>query len=554
VLGSETKPPKPAGFGLTAQHGFVLALLGFVLVLRALELRLPGMTRPFWQDEIHHNEPVLASPTLQALRHNAMYLSMFQPLFDFWTRKVFWFPAFGVNERALRLPALVYGLVLVLCVFALFFTFLMRRIGSTWAALVAALATLWIVDNPVAIYNATEGRHYMLVTLASVLWFALLFLFDGKPRPLFAVVTLLFANTHFFALPLIAAGYLLQLLRELRAQKYAWIPFHLLVCVAVYACTAFINREPLVALLARPPGMVREHTSPSAMFSMPVLRNGLALWLEYARALAVPSVVGAWTWPAWAFIGVAAFVRRRARWVPMLLVGLVGLPAFFTYVRLRSSYGFESRYFTPFFGLGIVTIAASLEVLLDEWSRVRARYTRVREPARWLGLGVMALLFGAPAFAFHLFGDLGTLRRIPKDFSPAYFASREVVDDGRPTLILHEHCWADDMQAIYYQHLLPPSRAPINWVDLRGCPASPTEIKQRVQRFLDETSSAGVVVIDRKEADCSGQPLPLVPAPLSLERFRSVTSCVWKLHGAQTRAQLADVASALGLEAASSLR
>jgi len=153
----------------------IFALAG-LLVVRALDLRVPEMTRPVWEDEVHHNYVILASADMGQLRHNSRYLFQYQPLFDFWTRKTLWFPFLGINERAMRIPALVYGVALVLLVYAFALISFAVRMKLWWAALLAFCAALWVVNNPTMVHFSAEARHYSLIALASTLWCGLLFL------------------------------------------------------------------------------------------------------------------------------------------------------------------------------------------------------------------------------------------------------------------------------------------------------------------------------------------------------------------------------------------
>jgi hypothetical protein len=525
-----------------------VVVLGLLLLLRALELRLPEMTRPVWQDEVHHNEPVLSSPDMAALEKSAVYRVMFQPKLDFWLRHEIWFPLLGVSERALRIPALVWGLCLVPLVYAALLGLFAARMDLRWAALLAFLSSLWIVDNPMQVYVAAEARHYSLIGLASTIWCVLLFLYRGRPRWLLALASVLFANTHFFSLPLIALGYCLQIGRELRERSYRWIPLHLLALVAVYACTVYLNWTPFNALLTRPPGAVRAPLTD--ILQLTHVKDGLQLWVAFSRALAVPPA----TWFVWLVILVATVVRRQWRWVPLLVAVFAVLPAIFLYLRFRSSYPFGDRYFSPFFGFGLVTLVAGLDVVLNEWQRFLPRLSARAQPfAAPAAVVAVGLLFSAPAFAYRLVRDARNIRAVPANSSPYFQAYSALAAEHEPIFIVHTRCYVGDIPSLYFQFILPQSGGSIEWGDV-GCKGSGGrggQTRRRLRLFLRRYARrGGIVVIDEKETECTGRPLPPIPPPFSVERMDVGEGCLWKIRGAKTRAQLADVASALGVSVA----
>ena len=65
---------------------FVIVL--FIIIIRALEIRLPSITRSFWEDEIHHNYLILWADNLyQLLKHIG---AQSQPFLDYFLRKIVW--------------------------------------------------------------------------------------------------------------------------------------------------------------------------------------------------------------------------------------------------------------------------------------------------------------------------------------------------------------------------------------------------------------------------------------------------------------------------------
>ncbi len=543
--------PAPADAGRSAARRLgpawwaLVVVLGGLLTVRALELRIPEMTRPLWEDEIHHNESLLSSADMKALADNGMFVFMYQPLLDFWLRKAFWFPALGVDERALRTPALVYGVALVLLVYALALVTFASRVSPWWAALLAFCAALWIVNNPTQIHYSAEARHYTFVALASTLWCVLLFLRDGRPRVLFALATLLFANTHFFALPMIAAGYALQILGDARRRQYRWIAFDLAVCLAVFACTRWINYGPFRTLMHRPPLEMGVVGAPlQNALDTGLLKAALGIWLDYGTFLALPVAA----WAVWLVMLAVATLRREWRWIPFFLAVFVALPAFFAYVRVRSHYPFREPYFSPFLGVGLVSLLGLLGFGLDGWSWLARRLS---SPGRVVvgsaAVAAVALALGVPRFAVGLIADRASVHRVERNFSPYFLAYREIASEGRPVFVLHTHCWADDIPNIYLTHVLRMDGVFHTAADALGCQTPMADARARLSRFLqDYGPQGGIVVLDQKEESCRDRPVPRIDFPGSVERVSSVEACMWKVRGARTLDDLRLVAAGVG--------
>jgi len=506
------------------------------------------MTRPFWEDEVHHNEPILTSADMRQLQQHSMYLNQFQPLFDFWTRKAFWFPLLGVNERAMRVPALAYGVALVVLVYVLGVVSFASRTNLRWAALLAFLAALWMVDNPTQVHYSAEARHYSLIAFASALWCGLLFLHHGRPRLLFAAATVLFANTHFFSLPLIAYGYALQFLWDVRQRQFRWIPFHLLVCLGVLACTLWINIGPLEYLIHHPPA-ARGATSGllGSLVGIPTLRAAFAVWLDYWTFLALPSM----TWAVWLMMTTAASIKRDSRWVPFLSAVFVGLPLFFLYTRLRSNYPYRLPYFSPFLGLGFVWLAGAVGVGLDTWAWLaRPLSPRRRTLAAGVGFALAGLALGLPAFAKRVVTERGSIHRVERNFSPYFLAYSEIAREEKPVLVLHNHCWADDIPTMYLKQIIGHDEVFRATEDALGCQTPIPLARERLSTFLKDYGPQGaLVVLDQKEEDCRDRFVPPIAFPGSVEKVHSVSNCMWKVRGARSVQDLAVVAAAVGFRA-----
>lgn len=526
----------------------LVVLLGALLLVRALELRMPGMSRPFWEDEIHHNAPILSTGTVGELLDHRDFRMMCQPLLDSVLRQQLWFPLLGVDERALRVPALAYGVAQVLLVYAFAIVAFASRLRLVYAAWLAFGATIWIVDNPTQIHDSAEARQYTLVGLASMLWCGLLFLHGGRPRWLFAFATLLFANAHFFSLPVIAGGYAMKLAGELRRRAVRPVVFDVLVLLAVVVATLVWNVGPLETLLERTPTQAGMSVPLDRALDASIASAAFDLWRDYDVFLALP--VSAWI----AWVGMLALCahRREARWLPFLSAVLVVLPAFFVYVRLRSDYPFKPAYFTPFLGFGLVTLLAVADLALEFWESLARRISpRARSALAGAALVAPALVMGVPAFAQGLSAERGALARVERNFSPWYAAYREVGREHKPVFVLHSHCWTSDVPRTYLNRLVPPSNVFRGAADSKGCRPDAAVTRIMLLRFLAEYgSTGGFVLLDERESSCQGRAASPIDFPGSVERLSSVDLCMWKVRGARSLRDLRVAAAAVGFPAA----
>jgi hypothetical protein len=527
-------------------------IAGAVLLMAALEARLPEMTRPVWQDEIHHNEPIVDAATLAELDQSAMYRSMMQPKLDFASRKLFWFPVFGISERTIRLPALCFNLALVLLVYVVLLLQLRSSIAPPWHVVVAFCASLWIANNPMQVLYATEGRHYSMVAFASTAWLAMLLLFDGKPRWLLAASALLLANSHFFALPLLAAGYGLQIFRELRARKPLWILFHVATCFCIYKSIVSFSSVAFTQLMTQPPNARQAQPfALLAMFDWPTIKRGLDVWWRFSQVLAVPPA----TWIAWLLMLGDVCIARRWRWLPSALAAFVLFPALFVYAEYRSSYPWADRYFSAFFGFGLVSLVAAIDIGLRLWRHVAPRLPqRARRLAAAASVAAVLLVARVPSALYGLVAGLRQLHGIPANFSPYYRAYREIWEERKPVMVLHHWLYTTDFQRFYFRYVLPPNGITYRMFDVLGYDIDSGVLKTGIPWFLTAFAKDGAfIVLDEKEKDCANRPDPEVPAPMRVERVRAITACIWKVRGATTLAEVALAANQVGFGAANRL-
>lgn len=515
---------------MTFRGTLVLALLAGVLLLRAVELRIPEITRPFWEDEIHHNEPILASPTLTALSEHNMMIAQSQPLLDFVVRKFFWFPIHGHQEYALRLPSLVYGALAGPLAFFLAFGIFRRRDSSfAEATALAFLVGLWAVDHPQLIYDSGEARHYSLVAALSLAWCLLFFLRDATPRLPFVVITLLFANVHFFALVLVATGYAWWIQQGLRQRRFFDVALAAGTLGAVIATLWFFERPQLEMLLSNPPNRTVSGEVPFLAGLHAALGGGFDLWLDFQTYLAFP--LPWWLW--WAVLCAGALLLRARFLAPLVAAGLLLMPAFLAYCRMRSSYTFAPRYFSPFFGIGAAAVAAALLLGARGYTRIVASRPAWRRPILATGAVALAVMFSVPAFALRIGPDVSKLHRPPQNFSPYYRVYEEIKRSDLPVFVLHNHCYANDIPRMYFDHIGEHPYRRYRVADAMGCEGSTRRVRYRIEEFLRTSPPTALVVLDQKEQDC-GQRTSAPVEGMRIERVKSTTECVWIIQGARS--------------------
>src|ERR1051326_3280731 len=93
------------------ERGIYGLCLGLIL-LCGFKARWSLVTRTIWLDEITHNYGDLLAKDVWETIHYASVVG--QAPFDYLMRKYFWFPLFGHQELALRIPSVTYSMLTLL--------------------------------------------------------------------------------------------------------------------------------------------------------------------------------------------------------------------------------------------------------------------------------------------------------------------------------------------------------------------------------------------------------------------------------------------------------
>ncbi|MEK7477724.1 MAG: hypothetical protein AAB152_19060 [Candidatus Coatesbacteria bacterium] len=509
----------------------VLLAAGLLLVVRALQVRVPQLARPFWNDECVHSAAILRAPSLRLLPKYISYTS--QPVLESALRREVWFPLLGWQERALRLPSLVYSVLALLSGLGLAVAVLRRRgVPPSAVVLGASLAGLWLVNHPTEGYLSAEARHYTFVSLVSLWWFSAWLLWERCPPALFALLSLIFANAHFFALPLIATAYALDAPREFRRGGLLALAWHASWVFAVFYLTRRANIAALNLLAASPPGH-----APGWHWSSIAAGLGLYRQLQDFVHLPVPVLV------VWAAL---CFAWRRSRVLNLLVVSFLFMPAFLVFSSVRSDYPFGWRYFMPFFGLGFVSVvlACCHGYRLWEWARVR-RPVLSGGAGSWVLALALLVLFKAPASAWGLIRSGGALTLPLANSSPYFHMYEEIKRVDRPVMILRKCPWGDDVTDLYLDHIGVrfPRRAALVYDGMAGL--TRRDAARLIERFPVEHPD-GLVVLDRKEEECPDVSPPRRPGAARVWRIPGERICVWYVQGARDAAEIRRIARAVG--------
>jgi hypothetical protein len=510
--------------------------LGILITLVSLFYRLPNFTKSFWEDEVHHNYPILARDSIKGMISDLG--PQYQPLLEYLFRRIFWFPVFGNQEWAIRLPGFVYGTLLPVMAFFLALRFFTQELNVqkentsirfyllTLALGIAAWATL----SPVQIFYSSEARHYIFASFVSVLWISEMVLNNTNPFSLkgFAL-SFLFLNTHFFSIPLIAGQLLVYIFQNFRQfDKWNWLKKLIGFALLLGPSTLILNyRAWYWMLVFHPPG------SPASTPREGVWQ-GLSVLGNFPEFLNINSFV---------LIGLIAFLffqfkNKTAQ--QLLFLSVVMIPAFIIYSRLRSTYPFGIRYLSPFYGLGFGLLCFTFATVYKK-TFAQDFLIRTSRITGTLVFGITVLLFSIQGY-LSIHKTTGASAIPPQNFSPYYQIYKELKELDSPLFLLQEHCWANDIPLLYFNFIQPKPTAPYQIFNSTGCENTKEDTQKALSEFLNREPK-GLIVLDQKHSRCEN-PTETVNAlsvnqrikseKISVSRIQVQPSCVWIIKGAKT--------------------
>ncbi len=486
-----------------------LALLGSALfTLRALCLYSAQFARPWSGDPANHNYAALVGTNFTKLLE--LVRTQMQPVLEYWLRARVWLPLLGTNERAFRLPSVIYAASFVLLSMGVTYFHLRRRkVGEAFAFLALLCVGAWLSASPFVARLATESRHYPLVAFFSVLWFALGFLDLTEKRWPFYLAGLCFANTHFFAIPLVVSVLIYRTIENWRGKRTALALESLLVAIAVVSATGLVNLLSIAQLFFR--------------FSPRVGMEGVSfeqtVGMVFQQGLAVYALPAFFVW----LIFAATSARRNPLRQQFLTVALCLVPLEIWAIHHTSAYAFKDRYHTIFAGLFLLVFLYGFETV-RRWTR-----SSVILPV------VLLLLFQVPRQIRTAFTDLPNLRVPEERVTDSWLAYQKIAELGPEPVLLHEHPKGDFRLPRFFLTANGARRAKFFAIGTQG-PWTEAE-KVRLEGVLENGSHSAIIVDLAKRDRCPTSPTSL-SGILRLKPLHRGDRCLQLLEGAKSYADV----------------
>jgi hypothetical protein len=232
--------------------------------------------------------------------------------------------------------------------------------------------------------------------------------------------------------------------------------------------------------------------------------------------------------------------RQRRDAAAATAIGLGLIPLLLVSARLHSAYGFFDRYYTPFFGLGFVTLLLAL----DAARRVLPR----RRP--WLAAAAAILLLawqGAGKDLAGLVPGFKNLRQPPRNFSPYFRIYEDIKREPGPLLLIHSHCHGEDIPLMYLQYVGRPYTEGYTIIDAMHCATERLDGRLALERFV-AVHPEGLIVLDDKERDRSDPRAPRGDWEAKVRRVPSEPVSVWLIRGARSVGEVRRIARAVGFD------
>lgn len=528
----------------------LFALLEFF----ALQMRISFLSRNLNQAEYLHFLPTITG------RHIVDFLIKIspnlQPITDYALLRFLWIPLFGIKELPLRMHSVLASLSTVGLVFGFALTYFRRiSIKGILPWLFALTLGLWAIVHPTERYLSVEIRHYSLLATVSVLWWANYLLFETKIlSKRFLLLSLLFVNTHFFALALVAAAFGYEILLQIKKngafqnKELRWL---IIAPLSILVFTGFANFPAFRWLVVMPPAQ-NTNSSFATIFA-----DAFYHWLGFFRYVA-------WPLGTLVMLGVlTAFIFISKNLQPVLARFLFffffGIPIFYFFTRARSSLPFGERYHTVFYGFGFVALVFFWEALY----KILSRFIQKQATAVLIGLACitcipsMLAIGGAERISVREYANI--FRTL--NFSENYREQEYAQSFKQPIFWLHDACWESDNPLYYLAHNSSIVSDPQEYskaypygylvVDSVGCEHKPEFYAPEIQRFYANHAQSILVLRakDMPRKDCESRSFAKLPANIKIELLpANITShCIWIAHGVKEAKTAQALANLVGL-------
>jgi hypothetical protein len=404
-------------------------------------------------------------------------------MLDYIIRRFFWFKILPYNEISFRLPSLIFGITTVLFSFAASFYFFTKNKISFYFALFSASAIgLWVATHRQEVFLSGYGRHYTLVSLVSCIWCYCVFFLDIKKVPFF-LISLIYANLHFFSFPVILFGGVFRATKRF-LEKQSSIKQSLLELIpsvlAIWLSMKWNHRAMN--------GVLDTHGRPVSLLK--TFKDAFLNFLGYYSYLDI-------TW-AGVLCGCVILLflsfkeeNKKYKFNALAVVlALTGLTyAFFLVSLLRSgdfvyAVPLATRYYSPFLGLGLSLFFMMFFFL----GNLQKKYKYI--------VLVPVLLFSL--FLVPSIGEAWQLwknKKIPDgNFSIYHQTYKELAASEKPLLVIHSRCWAYDVPETNFNVFLGYSKNEVRVLSSTGCNDHLEEAREVINSFL--AAKSGTLALD----------------------------------------------------------
>lgn len=444
------------------------------------------------------------------------------------------------TEWILKFPNLFFGFSTVAAAFYLAFRYLIDKRYSQAAILViAALATLWVVQNPLVIEMSKYARHYAFAIFASLLWFWY-FIVNGNTRSLaFWLLSLLFLNGHFFAILLVLFAFGYDAASSLIRRDFRGAAERLGLGFSAVVSALLLNAPVAYYILT-----IGSNASAATLLAN--IGQGIQVIANYLQILAFP-IADPGNLAGWAIVAIFLLlifpmnepIQRRLAFIGLALVPILA------YYGSRPDYPFAERYYSPFLGFGFVLSFLALEhgyLFLARRKQLRASVRR-RTSAAILILGILPFVAIAGSnFAIGLVRDLPALAIPPANNSAFYRTYAEMKNESNRMLIF------------FYSPIAVRRDIPNFYLDYVGgydgkyellnASTSPELAKEYAQAFIQDYPNHAIVFDGLIDSSCP-QDLPEISWTASVRKLPETDRCVWVIRELSSYEEMCEIANAL---------
>lgn len=461
------------------------------------------------------------------------------------------------SELLLRAPSVVYSLLAVGAAWLLSAMSLGSAKLPKWGVLLGAfLSALWIVNHPNHIEYSSNARHYTFVHLVSLVWFWQAFFGQRRMKWLFWAISLLFINTHFFAIPLVLAAYGHRAFLQYRSTRLMAAIREALSGAAAVLVGLILN-YPIV------PYLFLFNNGENSLGFVPAISNGLSIWWRYLSFLSFPlseTLFSPYFGPeaystltilsaslSLLTIGALCWLIRGEFAVKLAAYTFLLMPVVFIVLGNNSERAFVERYFSPFLGLGLVLLISTttaVSTFLNDSNRYVGAVKLLRKTSfAMLAFSLLLLsVVGLSQGATQLIQDHDLLKSFPDNGQGFYSNYQQLLANGRAFYhIAHfEVGVRKDIPLFYFDYVDGGTNLAYILYGTEG----DLDYARDIENFL-EVSPEGTIVFDWLISNCGPEPTYSPNQGATVQRVGAGDPCLMKISGIEGYRQLCSIAADL---------